>query len=52
MNAHKKAMDADYNLHFVSKDDPNFRYDVRKDFSKNKATAQYLADDSWDDDYD
>ena len=50
LNAHKRAMDQDYNKNFVGKGDPNFKYDIRKDFSKSKAAAQYLEDDSWDDD--
>ena len=50
LNAHKKAMDKDYNKNFVGAADPNFKYDVRKDFSKAKSTAAYLDDDSWDDD--
>ena len=49
LNAHKKAMDQDYNKNFVGSSDPNFMYDVRKDYSKSKATAEYLDDDSWDD---
>ena len=48
LNAHKKAMDHDYNKNFVGAGDPNFKYDVRKDFSKNKGAAAYLDDDSWD----
>ena len=49
MNAHKKAMDTDYNKNFVGAEDPDFKYDVRKDFTKAKSTAAYLDDDSWDD---
>ena len=48
LNAHKKAMDKDYEKNFVGAGDPGFKYDVRKDFSKNKGAA--LDDDSWDDD--
>ena len=48
LNAHKKAMDADYKKNFVGEGDPDFKYDVRKDYTKAKSTAAYLDDDSWD----
>ena len=41
-------MDVDYNKNFVGKGDPGFKYDLRKDFSRNKNAV--IDDDSWDDD--
>ena len=39
IRAHKKNMDKDYNKNFIGKDDPNFQFDVRKDFSSLRKTA-------------
>ena len=41
-------MDVDYNKNFVGKGDPGFKYDLRKDFSRDKNAV--IDDDSWDDD--
>ena len=43
-------MDGGYNKNFVGKDNPNFKYDTRKDFKALREQAmQNQADDSEDD---
>jgi hypothetical protein len=48
IKAHKKAMDVNYNKNFVGKDNPNFKYDTRKDFKTKKLSGSADLEDSWD----
>jgi hypothetical protein len=41
---HKKAMDTDFNKNKIWKEHPDFKYDVRKDFSKIRADIGTVED--------
>ena len=51
LQRHKTVMDKKYNENFVSKDNPDFQYDKRVDFSTQN-NAQANDEDSWDEDED